>query len=157
MEIVADRAWKRSEYTISRFLIDGVRICEALEDRDRGLTQNSNLSDIKRLKVMHETAIPSGRYRVTMDVVSPKFSKYPFYMEVCDGKLPRLLEVPGFDGILIHVADGPKAQDLLSGCIGVGDNKVVGQLCNGKKVFEKVYKLLKGADDRGEEIWITVG
>lgn len=157
MEIVVDRAWKRSEYTISRFIVDGVRICEALEDRDRGLKQTSSLSDIKRLKVMHETAIPSGRYRVTMDVVSPKFSKYPFYMEVCEGKLPRLLNVPGFDGILIHVADGPRAQDLLSGCIGVGENKIVGQLTNGKETFKKVYNLLKTADNRGEEIWITVG
>lgn len=157
MEIVVDRAWKRSEYTISRFIVDGVRICEALEDRDRGLTQKSSLSDIKRLKVMHETGIPSGRYRVTMDVISPKFSKYPFYMEVCGGKLPRLLNVPGFEGILIHVADGPRAQDLLSGCIGVGENRTVGQLTNGKETFKKVYNLLKKADMRGEEIWITVG
>lgn len=157
MEIVVDRAWKRNTYVISRFLIDGNRICEALEDRDRGLNQNMDSKTIKAIKVQNETAIPSGRYRVTMDVVSPKFSKYPFYMEVCGGKLPRLLDVPGFDGILIHVSDGPKAEDLLSGCIGVGENKIVGQLTNGKETFRKVYKLLKKAHDRGEEIWITVG
>lgn len=157
MEIIIDRAWKRGTYIISRFFIDGVRICEALEDRDRGLRQDMDLKTIKQIKVQDETAIPSGRYRITMDVVSPKFSKYPFYMEVCKGKLPRLLDVPGFEGILIHVADGPRAEDLLSGCIGIGENKVVGQLTNGKKTFEKVYKLLKAAHDRGEEIWITVG
>lgn len=157
MEIRVDRAWKRGTYIISRFFIDGKRICEALEDRDRGLRQDMDLKVIKQIKVQNETAIPSGRYRITMDVASPKFSKYPFYMEVCDGKLPRLLNVPGFEGILIHVADGPRAEDLLSGCIGVGENKVVGQLTNGKKTFEKVYKLLKAAHDRGEEIWITVG
>lgn len=157
MEITVDRAWKKSTYIISRFLIDGKRICEALEDRDRGLRQDMDLKTIKRIKVQNETAIPSGRYRVTMDVVSPKFSKYPFYKEVCGGKLPRLLNVPGFEGILIHVSDGPKAEDLLSGCIGIGENKVVGQLTNGKETFKKVYKLLKEAHKKGEEIWINVG
>lgn len=56
----------------------------------------------KGKKVQNKTAIPYGRYKVSLDVVSPKFSQYPFYTEVCGGKLPRLLDVPGFSGILLH-------------------------------------------------------
>jgi hypothetical protein len=41
--------------------------------------------------VAHETAIPAGRYRVIINR-SERFGRM----------LPRLLEVPGFDGILIH-------------------------------------------------------
>ena len=56
------------------------------------------LNLIKSLKIPGETAIPKGTYKVTLDVVSPKFSKYPFYMKVCEGKLPRLIDVKGYEG-----------------------------------------------------------
>ena len=91
-----------------------------------------------------------------METVSPKFSKKEFYMDVCQGKLPRLKNVKGFEGILLHVADGPKGADLLEGCIGIGLNKKVGQLCDGKETFKKVYALMKEAHDRGETIYITI-
>ena len=86
---------------------------------------------IRNRKIYGKTAIPKARYKIDKTTVSPKFSKYPFYMEVCQGKLPRLKNVKGFDGILIHVAAGPKGADLLQGCIGVGENCIVGGLVKG--------------------------
>ena len=65
------------------------------------------------------TAIPRGIYELTLDIVSPKFSKYDFYKEVCNGKLPRLKNVKGFEGILIHVADGYRVSELLDTPIDV--------------------------------------
>jgi hypothetical protein len=136
--------------------IDGQLICNSLEDEDRGLSDSMDERTIRNRKIFGKTAIPRGRYTIDMETVSPKFSKKGFYMDVCQGKLPRLKNVKGFEGILLHVADGPKGADLLEGCIGVGMNRIKGQLCEGKETFKKIYALMKAANDRGETIYITI-
>ena len=156
MEIVLKRLYKKDDYTIGKLYINGEYFCDTLEDKVRDLNKDGDLNDVGEGKVYGKTAIPYGRYKVTLDVVSPKFSKYEFYSETCGGKVPRLLNVPHFDGILIHVADGYKGADLLSGCIGVGFNLIKGGLLNGKQVFCDLYRELASANDRGEEIWITI-
>ena len=144
MKLTIKRTITRSSYTLGKLYIDGVYFCDTLEDKDRGLTQNMSVEQIKSMKVPGETAIPKGTYRVTLDVVSPKFSKYPFYMQTCEGKLPRLIDVKGYEGVLIHVADGPKRDSLLQGCIGIGNLSAEEYLMNGKKVFVELYNKLKG-------------
>ena len=143
IKILVKRIAKKEHYTIGKLYINGVYFCDTLEDKDRGLDQTMPLDKIKELKIKKETAIPTGTYKVTMNVQSPRFSQKTFYKEVCNGYLPRLLNVPGFDGILMHVGDGPRAQDLTEGCLLVGQNKIVGQLINGKEVFKKLIKELK--------------
>ena len=144
MKLTIKRTITRNSYTLGKLYIDGVYFCDTLEDKDRGLTQNMSVEQIKSIKVPGETAIPKGTYRVTLDVVSPKFSKYPFYMQTCEGKLPRLIDVKGYDGVLIHVADGPKRDSLVQGCIGIGNLSAEEYLMNGKKVFIELYNKLKG-------------
>lgn len=63
------------------------------------------LSEIKRKKIYSKTAIPEGTYTVTTSVVSPKMSQKKIYMDICKGKVPRLLNVPGYEGILIHIGN----------------------------------------------------
>lgn len=157
MEILLIRRYPKSDYTIGRLFVNGVLQGNTLEDTDRGLSDAMDERTIRNRKIYGKTAIPYGRYIIDMKTISPKFSKYPFYMEVCQGKLPRLQGVKGFEGILLHVADGPKGASLLEGCIGIGLNKKVGQLCDGKETFKKVYALMKEAHDRGETIYITIG
>lgn len=156
MEILVYRKWPKVGYCIGRVYIDGQLICNSLEDEDRGLSDAMEERTIRNRKIYGKTAIPRGRYTIDMETVSPKFSKKEFYMDVCQGKLPRIKNVKGFEGILLHVADGPKGADLLEGCIGIGLNKKVGQLCDGKETFKKVYALMKEAHDRGETIYITI-
>lgn len=144
MKLTIKRTITRNNYTLGKLYIDGVYFCDTLEDRDRGLTQNMSVEQIKSMKVPGETAIPKGTYRVTLDVVSPKFSKYPFYMQTCGGKLPRLIDVKGYEGVLIHVADGPKRDSLVQGCIGIGNLSAEEYLINGKKIFIELYNKLKG-------------
>lgn len=145
MEIVLERKWKKPNYTIGILSIDGKRFCETLEDVDRGLKDSMSIEQIKSLKKPHITAIPTGIYEVNLNTVSPKFGSRSFYKEVCKGKVPRLLNVKGFDGILIHA--GNKAEDT-DGCILVGRNKVVGQVINSQATFKELYKMLSNSKDK---------
>ena len=153
MNLKLDRRWKKATYTIGILYVDGVRFSETLEDRDRGLFQGDTLAQIKSLKVYGETAIPIGKYTVAMDILSPKYSAVKWYKDLCGGKMPRLLDVPGFEGILIH--PGNTALDSY-GCILVGRNTKVGQVTESKATFTKLYKKMKAAHDRGEKITITI-
>lgn len=123
-----------------------------MEDTDRGLTQTTPIDIIRRTKVYSKTAIPTGTYKVTLDVVSPKYSTKQQYKAI-DGKLPRLLDVPGFEGILIHI--GNTAADS-AGCILVGHNKVRGQVVNSTNTFNELYSLLLDGKRKGEEIIIKI-
>ncbi len=147
MNILVERKWKKDTYTIGRLYVDGKFICNTLEDKDRNLKQTMPLKEIKKIKVPNKTAIPTGTYEITLDIVSPKFGSKSFYKEVCNGKLPRLLNVPGFDGILIHVGEGSNGARLTSGCILVGNNTIIGGLTQSKETFKKLYALIKDQKD----------
>lgn len=153
MKLELERKWPKATYTIGRLYVDGVLFCNTLEDRDRGLKQSDSLDYIKTRKVYGETAIPKGTYTVSMNVTSPKYAAVSWYWQLCKGKMPRLQNVPGFDGILIH--PGNTALDTL-GCILVGKNTKVGQLTESKAVFKALYKEMKKASDMGEAIEITI-
>lgn len=153
MEVLVYRKYKKPDYTVGRMSIDGTFICNTMEDIDRGLDDGMQDWMIKNKKIPNVTAIPTGRYKIDMDTVSSKFSKYPFYMEVCQGKLPRIKNVRGFDGILIHCGVDHSNS---SGCILVGMNTQVGKLTNSKETFKKIYALMKEAHDKGETIYITI-
>lgn len=153
MKLELERKWPKATYTIGRLYIDGLYYCNTLEDTDRGLKQTNALSYIKSRKVAGETAIPKGTYSVSMNTTSPKYAGVSWFWNLCRGKMPRLLNVPGFDGILIHT--GNTALDT-KGCILVGKNTKVGQLTESKACFKEVYQRMKEAYDRGEEITIEI-
>lgn len=142
MKLTLERKWKKSNYTIGNLYIDGKYFCDTLEDTDRGLKDTMPLEEIKALKKPSITAIPTGTYKITLDVVSPKFSQYSFYKGINGGRVPRLLNVKGFDGILIHVMDGKKGAALSSGCIGIGKNLIKGGLLLGKEYYKELYNKL---------------
>ena len=153
MKIEVERRWKKETYTIGRLYVDGVYFCNTLEDKCRGLKQTDSIYFIKQRKVYGETAIPSGTYTVAMNVTSPKYAAIAWYWQLCQGKMPRLLNVPGFEGILVHPGNDP-TQTL--GCLLVGKNTKVGQLTESKATFKALYKEMKKAYDAGEEITIII-
>ena len=159
MKLKLHRKYIKNDYTIGDlYLVENgkdIWLCNTLEDKVRDLNKNGRF-DNGETKVMHKTAIPYGTYNITLDVVSPKFCKYPFYKAVCNGKLPRLLNVPHFEGILIHCAEGDKGAELLSGCIGVGLNTIKGGLTKSKDNFRIVYSLLLHAKSMNEELNIEI-
>ncbi|WP_302554927.1 DUF5675 family protein [Leyella stercorea] len=152
MEVKVKRIARRDNYTIGKMYVNGEYVCDTLEDTDRGLTSKMSVAQISGMKVHGETAIPTGRYLVDMKTVSPRFGGRPQY-QFCKGRLPRLCNVPAYQGVLVHC--GNTANDT-EGCILVGENKAVGQVLNSTATFRKVYTKLKAADERGEQIYITI-
>ena len=151
LELKVRRIAKRDNYTIGKLSIDGKYFCDTLEDTDRGLTSEMSENAIRFRKQYGKTAIPTGRYRITLKVQSPKFRSRS-WARFCDGYLPRLEGVKGFEGVLVHC--GNTAQDT-SGCLLVGENRVKGTVVNSTATFEKLYSILSAADKLGKEIWIT--
>lgn len=152
MELRLKRSHKLNNYTIGDLYIDNVFYCNTLEDTDRGLNSSMTEQEIDTIKIKGKTAIPTGKYKITLDIISPRFSNSSLYKSI-NGKLPRLLNVPGFDGILIHIGNTPKDTD---GCILVGYNKIKGQVLNSKDTFNDLYIKLLEAKSKGELISITI-
>ena len=152
MEIKVKRIARKEAYTIGKMYVDGAYVCDTLEDKDRGLTSNMSVAQICRVKIKGETPIPTGRYLGDMKTVSPRFGGRAQY-QFCKGRLPRLCNTPGYQGVLVHCGNTAKDTD---GCILVGENKEKGKVRNSTATFRKLYPILKAADERGEQIWITI-
>lgn len=152
MKLLLRRIFKGPSYTIGKLFINGVYECDTLEDQDRGLTSQMSLEEIKAKKVYGVTAIPTGTYSINMTTVSPKF-KDRAWAKPYKGILPRLENVKGYEGVLIHV--GNKAEDTL-GCILVGRNRIKGSVVESTECFYKLMSVLLGASKVGEDIYITV-
>lgn len=135
MILRVERRFKGETYTIGTLYVNGDRFCDTLEDRVCNLAGGE-------AKVPGETAIPEGRYKVIVNR-SPKFGR----------DLPRLLDVPQFEGVLIH--RGNTAEDS-AGCILVGENKVKGRVINSTPYEEKLVALCKAALAEGETIEIEI-
>lgn len=142
MEIVIKRIAKKTTYTIGKLYIDGKYFCDTLEDKDRSLRDTMSVDEILSIKVKHETAIPTGTYN--MDITySPKFKK----------QLPLILNVKGFEGIRVHSGNTDKDS---SGCVILGQNKVVGKVINSRVTCDKFNTILTGAKNRKEKITLKI-
>lgn len=143
MKLTLKRRYKGTDYTIGSLYVDGVYFCDTLEDTDRGLTSAMLLGTIQRLKKPGKTAIPTGTYTVEMKTVSPRF-KSRKWAKPNGGRVPRLVNVKGFDGVLIH--PGNTAADT-EGCILVGYNKQKGKVLESVETYLALFELLDKATD----------
>ena len=128
MRLILKWLYLKTDYTIGKLYMDGKYFCDTLEDQVRDLT--------KERKIPGRTAIPAGVYEIVVNV-SPRFKR----------KLPRLLDVPGFDGILIH--RGNTAEDT-AGCILVGENRERGKVINSTRYEVQLTGILERAQEKGE-------
>jgi hypothetical protein len=128
MELILLREDETPERTIGRLLLHQ---CWTLEDQVRAGP-----------KVPGETAIPAGRYRVTL-TPSARFKRV----------LPLLHDVPGFSGIRIHA--GNTALDT-AGCILVGRTRQADQILSSRAALTDVQSLMAEALARGEDVWLTI-
>ncbi len=142
MKIELHRKWLKPGYSIGVLYINGNRICETLEDQDRGLSASMPLAEVKALKIKGQTAIPVGIYQVVMSY-SPRFKKM----------LPLVMNVPAYEGIRIH--SGNYAKDT-EGCILCGRNTKPGMVTNSRYWTNKVIAMIDAACKRKEKITIHI-
>lgn len=133
MQLKLIRTKSNKEYTEGKLYIDGAYFCDTLEDTDRGLDQTMSEFEIKRRKIYGQTCIPSGEYKVILNM-SPKFKKI----------LPRILDVKGFEGILMHAGNTVQAS---SGCILLGTKSADGVLINSRKAVNALIDKIKDQKD----------
>ncbi len=112
-------------------------VCETLEDPVRP----------EGVKVLGDTAIPSGTYRVTI-TRSKRFQKM----------LPLIHEVPGFGGVRIHA--GNSTRDT-TGCVLVGLKRDATedadlQIQHSRAAMEAVQHRIAAALAQGETVWLDI-
>lgn len=140
MELILKRIARKEKYTIGKLLIKGntaFYLMDTLEDRDRFYFGEE--------KIMHETAIPVGRYEIILRY-SNRFQRI----------MPALLNVPQFEGILFHDGGIIADETDTSGCILVGWNKQVGKLINSKRAFNNFLLMCQKFEEKKEKMYITI-
>jgi hypothetical protein len=132
MNLKLIRRWFSDKATVGELYVNDEWECFPLEDRWRG----------SEPKVAGSTCIPEGTYKVVIDM-SARFKRM----------MPRLLRVPGFEGIRIH--SGNTDHDT-EGCILVGMFKREDFVGDSRTAFALIFSLINSALRVGQEVTIEI-
>lgn len=133
MKLHLARRWYTGKSTIGELYVDGSgRECFILEDtvREEGP------------KVYGRTAIPAGSYRVII-TPSPRFRR----------ELPLLVNVPGFEGIRIHIGNKPEDTE---GCLLPGKTRSTDWVGSSRAAFDPLFEKIRTALLAGKRVEITI-
>lgn len=125
------------DYTLGKMYVDQVFLGHTCEDFD------CHLEEHPEDKVYGRTAIPVGRYEVTL-THSQRFGKV----------MPLLVDVPGFSGIRIH--GGNSAADTL-GCPLLGRARSRFGVFDCKETNQRLIAKLEQVRAKGGKAFITIG
>ncbi len=131
MIITVRRFLSNADATLSEVSIDGVFECYGLEDERR------------EVKVAGETRIPSGAYRVGVRTVGGFHARYATRFARFHVGMLHVLDVPGFEFILIHVGN---TEADTAGCLLAGQScaaSAAGSLTVGASVVAYTALYLK--------------
>ena len=109
-------------------------------------------------KVFGETRIPDGRYKLGLRKVGGYHAKYSKRFPHIHVGMLHVLDVPGFEYILIHCGN---TDEHTAGCLLVGDSQENNQITKdgfiGKstQAYKRIYPRIAEAIDCGEEVTIT--
>ena len=138
---------------MGRLSLDGHLLCDTLEPPSHGLTSATVPKTIRDIKRLGRTAIPVGVYRLILGY-SPRFSPRPFYRAYGRGLVPRLQNVSGFEGVLIHC--GNTVVDTC-GCILVGRRADSSTLVQSQKTYDRLMRqYFLPATHRGEPMYLEI-
>ena len=146
MEILSKCIQRRPSRTVSEVFVDSFKLCYAVEDvvRDRDADGDGDVdaADVKQFKVYGQTAIPAGRYPVTLED-SPKYGPDTITIN----------NVPGFTHIRAHTGND---ETHTEGCQILGmvlTQQGTIRFGTTKPAVAALKARIKEALDRGEEVW----
>lgn len=147
LNLLLERKYFKPRYTVGTLSYtgsDGCRhaLCDTLEPPSAHTRQGSSLRYIQFKKGLGFRAVPLGAYEVRM-AESRRFGR----------RLPRLVGVPGFRGVLIHEGNYPKDT---AGCILPGWNRRRGMVCNSRSALAKVIELMNEAEGNGKKVTLAI-
>ena len=109
-------------------------------------------------KVYSETRIPAGTYKVRLRTEGGFHAKYSKRFQDIHKGMLHIVDVPGFDYILIHCGN---TDEHTAGCLLVGDtqhNNMVeedGFIGRSTAAYKRIYPKIAKALEQGEEVTIT--
>ena len=144
MKLEVIRYHTSDDYTLGMLLdvTEGRKfLCYTLED------------EYREEKVMHETRIPAGTYKITLRKVGGFHGRYEKkYGDMHKGML-WVRDVPGFEYILIHTGN---TDEHTSGCLLVGNSSdYKGFIGSSVDAYKRVYPGIAETLENGEDVEIT--
>ena len=130
MELHLDREPSGARFTYGQLFVNGQYECETLEDV------------VRAVKIAGETAIPNGRYRVTLED-SPRFGRDTITVK----------DVPNFTHIRIHAGNTEKDTD---GCILVGQVRGERSILRSRIALAHLKEKVSAGLQDGGEVWLTI-
>lgn len=118
MDLTLNRMIFTDKSTIGELWLDGKFFCYTLEPTSRSGP-----------KVPAHTAVPAKRYRIALQY-SNKFGK----------KMPFLMDVPDFEGIMIHPGNFPNDTE---GCILTGDTRGIDYVGESRVAFDRLFPIIQ--------------
>lgn len=112
--------------TLSTLCVGTEKICEVLEDFDRGLKQSMTEAETLKIKVPGKTAIGTGSYQI----VITKSAKFGIHY-------PLLLGTVGFKGVRVHCGVN---EHHTAGCPLVGMKRIKDGLQRSNEAFNIVFE-----------------
>lgn len=136
VKLIRDTFTKLS--TLGKLYVNDKYICETLEDYDRDHNRDGDLNDLNETKIHGHTAIPSGKYKMIINV-SNRFKKL----------MPLLIDVPNYAGVRIHSGNTHKDSE---GCPIVGMTRGTDFVGQSRIAFMKLMNELAKYDSYEIEI-----
>ena len=130
MIITVERKLSSAEATISIVSVDDNKVCYGLEDEHR------------QEKLVGETRVPAGTYKIELRTVGGFHSKYSKRFPSMHRGMLWVKDVPSFEYILIHIGND---DDDTAGCLLVGNVPIMTQSLNLKvalssNAYQKLYQ-----------------
>jgi len=145
MELRVIRMYSQDDFTLGALYLESKEgrefLCFTLEDEHRDE------------KVMGETRIPAGTYRITLRTVGGHHNRYKDKFPDMHKGMLWVRDVPNFEYILIHIGN---TDEHTAGCLLVGNSAdMKGFIGKSTAAYKNIYPEVAQALLDGEEVWIT--
>lgn len=138
IELSLQRAPSKLETTLGTLTHGSEKICDTLEDQVREIPGRP----VKNWKIPGRTAIPSGRYRITLEY-SPRFGSDTITVN----------NVEYFSGVRGH---GGNRHTNTEGCLLFGTKLNDTTIINSQAALKVVKDRIKAFIATGHEVWLTI-